>query len=179
VAACHAAPPFDLAGDAPAIGGAMRRLACWRGWSGRCLWPCHWRKQGAGEFDVWRAEAAALARVRARFPQVADFAGAQALVVRAAGNAAGWAMGWAPVTAALWQALRASPGVRLAGRPHDEDGHVHWGLGLGGAIDAVMLALQRDGWRLAPPPRRCAGGAVLATIWRCAMTPGFAPGLGP
>lgn len=166
VAACHAAPPFDLAGDAPAAG-AMRRLALLAGLVGALVLALPLAQAGRWQFDVWRAEAAALARVRARFPQVADFAGAQALVARERAARQAGAMGWAPVSAALWRALRASPGVRLAVLGHDEDGTLHVTLGAGSAapIDAVMLALQRDGWRLAPPPAPVQqGGEVLATI---------------
>lgn len=113
------------------------------------------------------AEANALAQVRARFPGVADMTGAEQVVRTARRQAQAGADGWAPPTAALWQALRAAPGVRLAGLVHGEDGVLRFTLSAPdtAAIDAVLLALQRAGWRLDQPaaPVRD-GGAVVASL---------------
>lgn len=114
-----------------------------------------------------QADAGAVAQVRARFPGVADMDQAERAVRAARLQAQAGADGWAPQTAALWQALRAAPGVRLAGLAHGEDGVLRFTLAApeSAPIDAVLLALQQAGWRLAQPPAPVRdGGAVVASI---------------
>ncbi|MDR6510391.1 general secretion pathway protein L [Novosphingobium capsulatum] len=117
--------------------------------------------------DAARIAAASLAQVRARFPAVTDLASAEQAVNAARRRAQAGADGWAPPTAALWQALRAAPGVRLAGLQHTAQGSLRFTLAARetALVDAVLLALQRDGWRLAQPPAPVRDGAgIVATI---------------
>lgn len=118
-------------------------------------------------WDTAQIAAASVAQVRARFPTVTDLASAEQAVGAARRQAQAGADGWATPTAALWQALRTAPGVRLAGLQHTAQGSLRFTLAARetAPVDAVLLALQRDGWRLAQPPAPVRDGAgIVATI---------------
>lgn len=164
----HARPWLDVLGGADAKVGAPPRRLAWLAILVLLLalavpvaQIARWRMAAAG------AEANALAQVRARFPDVADMTRAEQVVRAARRQAQAGADGWAPPTAALWQALRATSGVRLAGLVHGGDGVLRFTLTAPdtAAIDAVLLALQRAGWRLDQPPAPVRdGAAVVASL---------------
>ncbi|GHC88829.1 type II secretion system protein L [Novosphingobium pokkalii] len=164
----HARPWLDVLGGANAKAGAPPRRLAWLAILVLLLalavpvgQIARWRMAAAG------AEANALAQVRARFPGVADIASAEQVVRTARRQAQAGADGWAPPTAALWQALRAAPEVRLAGLVHSKGGVLRFTLTAPdtAAIDAVLLDLQRAGWRLDQPPAPVRdGGVVVASL---------------
>jgi hypothetical protein len=123
---------------------------CWRGWSGRCLWVA---QAGRWQFDVWRAEAARWRGCGAVSASGRTCRGAGAGRARRAARQAG-ADGLGAGERRLVAGLAGEPRRAAGWLGHDEDGTLHVTLAAGSAaaIDAVMLALQRDGWRLAPPP---------------------------
>ena len=168
LAQTHARPWLDVLGETAIPTAAPPRRLAWLAMLVLLLalavpvaQIARWRMAAA------HAEANALAQVRARFPGVANMTRAEQVVRAARQQAQAGADGWAPPTAALWQALRAAPGVRLAGLSHDEDGVLHFTLAAPdtAAIDAVLLDLQRAGWRLDQPPAPVRdGGAVVASL---------------
>lgn len=118
-------------------------------------------------FGAARIEAQVVTQVGTRFPGVTDMAGAERAVRAERLRRQAGADGWAAPTAALWQALRAAPAVRLAGLSREEDGTLHFTLAAPDAapVDTVLLALQRDGWRVAPPPAPVRDGdGIVATL---------------
>lgn len=156
LAALHDAPPFAaFQGQAgPGAPWPLRRL-------GRlaALVAVLGLALPLGQVARWRwadsrVETATLAQVARRFPGVTDLVGAAAVVERETRQKQIGTTGWAPVTAALWQALRTQPGVRLAALSHEEDGTLRVSLAAPGIapINAVLLDLQRQGWAMLQPP---------------------------
>ncbi|NMN03288.1 MULTISPECIES: hypothetical protein [unclassified Novosphingobium] len=164
----HAQPWIDLADHAAhRAPWPMRRLARLAALVGVLALAVPVAQIARWRTDSARIVATAVAQVRTRHADVADLAGAERAVRIDRMQQQAGADGWAPPTAALWQALRAAPAVRLAALAHQEDGALRFTLAAGDApaIDAVLLALQRDGWRVAQPPVPVRDGAgIVATV---------------
>lgn len=118
--------------------------------------------------DAGARERQALALVQQRFPLASDLDSAERLVAVAAARRGQGAAGFAAPSAALLAAMRGVPGVGLRAMGFADDGVLRFTAAAPRAqdIDAVLVALQRQGWKVTVPPALTPDptGAVVAAM---------------
>ena len=104
--------------------------------------------------DASAQEQRALAEAQKRFPGVADLDEAERLIAAAASRQGEGARGFAAPMAALLGAMRPTPGVSLRDVGFDGDGTLRFTAAAPSAeaLNAVLVALQQQGWKVTVPP---------------------------
>lgn len=125
-------------------------------------WVVKWNR------DASVREDAALAAARTKLPSVTDLDGAErAVAAELARRGAGGASFSAPAAAVL-AAMRPVPAVRLRDLGYSADGTLRFTAAAPRAedVNAVLLALQADGWKVTVPPALAPDptGATVAAI---------------
>lgn len=118
--------------------------------------------------DASAREAAALAQAQQRFPSASDLDSAERLVAAAAVRQGQGAAGFSAPTAALLAAMRPVPGLALRDLAFAGDGTLRVTAAAPRAedINAVLVTLQQQGWKVTVPPTLAPDptGATVAAI---------------
>ncbi|MCW1384031.1 type II secretion system protein GspL [Novosphingobium sp. KCTC 2891] len=118
--------------------------------------------------DTAAREAEALAAVQAKFPAAGDLDGAERLVLAEAARRGAGAAAFPAPAAALLAAMRPVPALRLRDLGFDGDGTLRFTAAAPRAedVNAVLIALQRQGWKVTVPPSLSPDptGATVAAI---------------
>ncbi len=121
----------------------------------------------------WNADASAredeaLALVQKRFPAATDLNGAERLVGADLAKRGEGGTGFPAPTAALLAAMRPVPSIKLRDLGYAGDGTLRFTVAAPRTedVNAVLLALQRDGWKITVPPALAPDptGATVAAI---------------
>lgn len=113
-------------------------------------------------------EARALAAVQARFPAATDLDTAERVLAAEAAKRGAGATAFAPPAAALLAAMRPVPSLKLRDLGYASDGTLRFTAAAPRVedINAVLIALQDDGWKVTVPPALAPDptGATVAAI---------------
>lgn len=173
--AVHAAPPLNLRQGAygqrrvsffrvPAWGqlARMAAVAALLALALLVTWAVKWN------LDSTAREDAALAAVQEKFPSATDLDTAERLVAAELARRGAGGASFAAPAAALLAAMQPVPGVKLRDLGYSADGTLRFTAAAPRAedVNAVLLALQADGWKVTVPPALAPDptGATVAAI---------------
>ncbi|MBB4612964.1 type II secretion system protein GspL [Novosphingobium taihuense] len=175
LAAVHAAPPLNLRQGIY----APRRVSVFRtaDWVGLArmaataallalllmlVWIVKWNGDSAA------VESRALELAQKRFPAATDLDTAERLLATELGKRGEGGASFAAPTAALLEAMRPVPGVKLRDLGYGADGTLRFTAAAPRAedVNAVLIALQNGGWKVTVPPALAPDptGATVAAI---------------
>lgn len=175
LAQVHDDPPLNLLQGAF----APRRASPWRGAGWIVLarmaavaallalllmlvWVVKWNRDSAAQEDM------ALALAQTRYPSVSDLDGAERMIAAELARRGQGGAGFAAPAAALLDAMRPVPAVRLRDLGYAGDGTLRFTAAAPRAEDlnAMLLALQDQGWKVTVPPTLAPDptGATVAAI---------------
>jgi general secretion pathway protein L len=175
LAQVHAAPPLNLRQGLY----APRRVSVFRtaDWTGLArmaataallglllmlVWIVKWNLDSSAE------EARALELAQTRFPAATDLDTAERLLAAELARRGEGGASFAAPTAALLDAMRPVPGVKLRDLGYGADGTLRFTAAAPRAedVNAVLIALQNNGWKVTVPPALAPDptGATVAAI---------------
>lgn len=175
LAAIHAAPPLNLRQGAYAAKRvSVFRTADWLGLARMAaiaallglllmlVWIVKWN------IDSSALESRALEMAQARFPAATDIDTAERLLNAELARRGQGGASFAAPAAALLEAMRAVPAVRLRDLGYAPDGTLRFTAAAPRAddVNAVLIALQNEGWKVTVPPALAPDptGATVAAI---------------
>lgn len=173
--AAHAAPPLNLRQGiyaprrvsffrVPAWGqlARMTATAALLALALMLVWIVKWNLDSAAH------EAETLALVQTKFPAASDLDSAERIVAAELAKRGQGGASFSAPAAALLAAMRPVPALRLRDLGYSADGTLRFTAAAPRAddVNAVLLALQRDGWKVTVPPSLAPDptGATVAAI---------------
>lgn len=175
LAAVHTAPPLNLRqGQYAPRRVSVFRVANWQGLARMAataallalllmlVWIVKWNMDSSAQ------EVRALELAQARFPAATDLDSAERLLNAELARRGQGGASFAAPAAALFDAMRPVPGVRLRDMGYGADGTLRFTAAAPRAedVNAVLLALQNGGWKVTVPPALAPDptGATVAAI---------------